>query len=44
MDPKNLAIIFGGVVFGEDELSKASDLLAMQTWKVGIGEIGLTTN
>ncbi|KAL5495565.1 hypothetical protein ACEPAI_1028 [Sanghuangporus weigelae] len=38
MDPKNLAIIFGGVVFGEDELSKASDLLAMQSWKDSLME------
>lgn len=34
MDPKNLAIIFGGVVFGEDDVPKAVDLLAMQSWKV----------
>ena len=35
MDAKNLAIIFGGVVFGEEEIPKASDLLNIQNWKVG---------
>jgi hypothetical protein len=35
MDAKNLAIAFGGVIFGEDELPKDSaDLLGMQSWKV----------
>lgn len=34
MDAKNLAIVFGGVIFGEDELPKAGDLLSMQTGKV----------
>ena len=34
MDPKNLAIVFGGVIFGEDEVSKATDLLTIQSWKV----------
>lgn len=34
MDPKNLAIIFGGVIFGEDEMPKNGDLLAMHNWKV----------
>lgn len=34
MDPKNLAIIFGGVIFGEDEIAKSTDLLSMQNWKV----------
>ena len=34
MDSKNLAIIFGGVVFGEEEISRGTDLLTMQTWKV----------
>ncbi|KAK2461694.1 hypothetical protein APHAL10511_006157 [Amanita phalloides] len=33
MDAKNLAIVFGSVVFGEDELPKAGDLLSVQTWK-----------
>ncbi|EGO28450.1 hypothetical protein SERLADRAFT_445900 [Serpula lacrymans var. lacrymans S7.9] len=33
MDPKNLAIIFGGVIFGEDELPKGGDLLSVQSWK-----------
>lgn len=34
MDVKNLAIVFGSVIFGEDELPKGGDLLAMQSWKV----------
>lgn len=34
MDAKNLAIIFCGFVFGEDDISKAQDLLEMSTWKV----------
>lgn len=35
MDAKNLAIVFGVVIFGEDEIAKgAGDLLSMQTWKV----------
>jgi hypothetical protein len=33
MDPKNLAIVFGGVIFGEDEMPKGGDLLSVQTWK-----------
>ena len=34
MDPKNLAIVFGGVIFGEDEIPKDGDLLSVQTIKV----------
>ena len=34
MDVKNLAIVFGGVIFGEDDLPKAGDLLSMHNWKV----------
>lgn len=34
MDPKNLAIVFGSVIFGEDEMPKGADLLGMQSWKV----------
>ena len=34
MDPKNLAIVFGSVIFGEDEIPKGGDLLGMQAWKV----------
>ena len=34
MDAKNLAIIFCGFVFGEDDISKAQDLLEMANWKV----------
>lgn len=33
MDPKNLAIVFGGVIFGEDEMPKGGDLLSVQTIK-----------
>ncbi|KAF8592006.1 RhoGAP-domain-containing protein [Ramaria rubella] len=33
MDAKNLAIVFGSVIFGEDELPKDGDILSMQTWK-----------
>ncbi len=34
MDAKNLAIVFGSVIFGEDEILKGTDLLGMQSWKV----------
>ena len=34
MDAKNLAIVFGTVIFGEDDISKSGDLLSVQTWKV----------
>ena len=34
MDSKNLAIVFGTVIFGEDEMPKGGDLLGMQAWKV----------
>lgn len=35
MDAKNLAIVFGGVIFGEDDIPKAGvDLLNVQNWKV----------
>jgi hypothetical protein len=36
MDSKNLAIVFVGVVFGEDEIPKGLDILTVQTWKVYI--------
>lgn len=37
MDAKNLAIVFGGVVFGEDEMPvKAGDLLSVQSYKVSL--------
>jgi hypothetical protein len=42
MDAKNLAIVFGGVIFGEDEIAKggsAGDLLTIQTWKVGSAHV-----
>lgn len=35
MDTKNLAIVFGSVIFGEDEMPKAGDLLSVQSLKVG---------
>jgi hypothetical protein len=34
MDVRNLAIVFGAVIFGEDELPKNSDVLSMAAWKV----------
>lgn len=34
MDAKNLAIIFGGFIFGEDDVPKTVDLLSIQSWKV----------
>ena len=34
MDSKNLAIIFGGFIFGEDDVPKTVDLLSIQNWKV----------
>lgn len=36
MDAKNLTIVFGSVIFGEDEMPKAGDLLSVQTIKVFI--------
>lgn len=33
MDSKNLAIIFSGVIFGEDDVPKTVDLLSIQNWK-----------
>ncbi|TFK93518.1 RhoGAP-domain-containing protein [Polyporus arcularius HHB13444] len=38
MDPKNLAIVFGSVIFGEDEIPKGADLLGMQAWKDSLME------
>ncbi|KAJ7770818.1 hypothetical protein DFH07DRAFT_255860 [Mycena maculata] len=38
MDAKNLAIVFGGVIFGEDDIPKGGDLLSMQTWKDSVME------
>ncbi|KAF5384703.1 hypothetical protein D9757_006266 [Collybiopsis confluens] len=32
MDSKNLAIVFAGVMFGEDEIPKPGDLLSVQSW------------
>ena len=36
MDAKNVAIVFGSVIFGEDEMPKGTDLLSVQTIKVFI--------
>ena len=41
MDAKNLAIAFGGVIFGEDEMPKGGDLLGMQNWKVRLIAVDL---
>ncbi|KAG5648266.1 hypothetical protein DXG03_006225 [Asterophora parasitica] len=41
MDPKNLAIVFGGVIFGEDEMPKGGDLLSVQSWKVRRFSLGV---
>ncbi|KAK7058359.1 hypothetical protein VNI00_001993 [Paramarasmius palmivorus] len=38
MDPKNLAIVFGGVIFGEDEIPKGVDLLNVQSFKDSLME------
>ncbi|KAI0757346.1 RhoGAP-domain-containing protein [Daedaleopsis nitida] len=38
MDPKNLAIVFGSVIFGEDEMPKGVDLLGIQSWKDSLME------
>jgi len=34
MDAKNLAIVFGGMIFGDDEIPKGGDLLSVQSIKV----------
>lgn len=34
MDAKNVAIVFGSVIFGDDEMPKGGDLLSVQTIKV----------
>lgn len=36
MDVRNLAIVFGAVIFGEDELPKTGDVLAIAAFKVTI--------
>jgi hypothetical protein len=36
MDAKNVAIAFGSVIFGEDEMPKGGDLLGMQSSKVAV--------
>ncbi|KAI0735515.1 hypothetical protein C8Q76DRAFT_611686 [Earliella scabrosa] len=38
MDPKNLAIVFGSVIFGEDEIPKSVDILSIQSWKDSLME------
>jgi hypothetical protein len=34
MGPKNIAISFGGVIFGEEEIPKGQNLLNLQAWNV----------
>lgn len=34
MDARNLAIVFGGMIFGDDEMPKGGDLLSVQSTKV----------
>lgn len=36
MDVRNLAIVFGAVIFGEDELPKNGDVLSISTFKVSL--------
>ena len=43
MDAKNLAIVFGSVIFGEDEMPKGGDLLTVQTIKVFIRVMGCSS-
>ncbi|KII93467.1 hypothetical protein PLICRDRAFT_121785 [Plicaturopsis crispa FD-325 SS-3] len=38
MDAKNLAIVFGSVIFGEDDMPKPGDLLSVQAWKDSLME------
>ncbi|CCM00351.1 uncharacterized protein FIBRA_02381 [Fibroporia radiculosa] len=38
MDAKNLAIVFGAVIFGEDEMPKGGDLLSVQSWRDTLAE------
>ncbi|KAF9519904.1 hypothetical protein BS47DRAFT_1374940 [Hydnum rufescens UP504] len=33
MDARNLAIVFGSVIFGEDEVPRTGDILSITTWK-----------
>jgi hypothetical protein len=44
MDVKNISIVFGGVIFGEDELPKnagGAELLAMGSYQVRLGCLSL---
>lgn len=41
MDAKNLAIVFGPVIFGDDEIPKGGDLLSVQTVKVIISRVNI---
>lgn len=43
MDAKNLAIVFGSVIFGEDEMPKGGDLLSVQMIKVFIRVMGCSS-
>lgn len=38
MDVRNLAIVFGAVIFGEDELPKNGDVLSISTFKVSLDD------
>ncbi|KAF5356100.1 hypothetical protein D9756_004035 [Leucocoprinus leucothites] len=38
MDAKNLAIVFGGMIFGDDEMPKGGDLLSVQSIKDSLFE------
>ncbi|OBZ79225.1 Protein LAS1 [Grifola frondosa] len=33
MDSRNLAIVFGSVIFGDDDFPRTGDLLSVQSWK-----------
>lgn len=43
MDAKNVAIVFGSVIFGEDEMPKGGDLLSVQMTKVFIRIMGCSS-
>ncbi|KZW02078.1 RhoGAP-domain-containing protein [Exidia glandulosa HHB12029] len=38
MDTKNIAIVFGSVIFGEDDVPNGADVLSMQSWKDSVME------
>ena len=43
MDAKNVAIVFGSVIFGEDEMPKGGDLFSVQLTKVFIRIVGCSS-